>query len=147
MIRDSNKTSVSKNINGFEVLYLNIRSIKANLDDLVDFVAHHKFSPDLIAITETWIGPNSCFKPKLNGYTYISADLEKHAGGVGFLSKENINFQIKDSNNVIVRDPSKIGDIFNDYFTQHYWIGGASTVVTRGKPGCAAGRKKGGWVK
>ena len=80
MIEINDMKTLSKKCQGFEVLYLNIRSIKANLDDLVDFIAQHKFSPDLIAITETWIGSNSCFKPKLDGYVYIGADLQKHAG-------------------------------------------------------------------
>ena len=77
---NSHKTN---KFNGFDVLYMNICSIKKKVDDLVNFMAYHKLSPDLIALTETWIGTHSVFKPKIDGYTYISADLDKRAGGVG----------------------------------------------------------------
>ena len=37
------------------ILYLNIRSIKKNLDDLNIFLVHNNLFPDLIILTETWL--------------------------------------------------------------------------------------------
>ena len=78
----------------FCVLYLNIRSLKKNLDDLSVFLVQNKLSPDLIALSETWLGKNSFFQPKINGYNYVSGKLTQRAGGVGFFVKENLGFNI-----------------------------------------------------
>ena len=67
----------------FCVLYLNIRSLKKNLDDLSVFLVQNKLSPDLIALSETWLGKNSFFQPKINGYNYVSGKLTQRAGAVG----------------------------------------------------------------
>ena len=56
-----------KTIKGIDLIYTNIRSIKKNLDDLNNLLVMNNLSPTLIALTETWLGSNSFFNPRLKG--------------------------------------------------------------------------------
>ena len=78
-----------------DILYTNIRSLKKNLDELNNFLVINKLSPIIIALTETWLGKNSFFNPNLNGYNYITCELDKRVGGVAFFIKNNIQFKIR----------------------------------------------------
>ena len=75
-----------------DILYLNIRSIKKHLNDLNDFLVINNLSPTIISLTETWLSNDSYYNPTLNGYTFISGDLNKKVGGVAFFIKDFIHF-------------------------------------------------------
>jgi len=61
-----------------------------------------RFSPEIIAITDTKLQANRVFHSKLQGYNCIRADSLTCAGVVAFLIKSTLNYQIKDDLNIFV---------------------------------------------
>ena len=90
----NNSNRVNNNSNKFDILYFNIRSLKKNIDEIVHFLARRNLTPNVLAISETWLGKNSFFKPKLPGYTYVNGNFDGKVGGVGFFIKNDISFHI-----------------------------------------------------
>ena len=45
-------------------------------------------------MTETWLGIDSFFNPKITGYDFISGKLDKKVGGVGIFIKQNISYRL-----------------------------------------------------
>ena len=78
----------------FKVIYLNIRSINKNLDELQALLLKYDVLPDVISISETWLSNTSYFKPDIPGYHYINGQLNRKVGGVGFFVKEHIKYKI-----------------------------------------------------
>ena len=61
-----------------------------------------RFPPEIIAITETKLQANRVFHSKLKGYICIRADSLTCAGGVAFLIKFTLNYQIRDDLNIFM---------------------------------------------
>ena len=61
-----------------------------------------RFPPEIIAITETKLQANRVFHSKLKGYICIRADSLTCAGGVAFLIKSTLNYQIRDDLHIFV---------------------------------------------
>ena len=57
--------------NEFTVLHVNIRSLIKNLDKLKELINAMKMTPDIIAISETWLEPSKLDKICLDGYSFI----------------------------------------------------------------------------
>ena len=83
----------------FSALSLNIRSINnyKNFAKLESLLASLKFSPTIIAVSETWLRQHhSCYQPVLPGYTFVSNSRSKHrGGGVGFFVQGGLKFSIR----------------------------------------------------
>ena len=57
-------------------------------------LVRYDLSPDVIAITETWLNTSSFFQPFINGYNYVNGYLNKRIGGVGMFIKESIKYKV-----------------------------------------------------
>ena len=84
------------------LFHVNIRSVIKNEDELVEIISAMRFPPDIIAITETKLQANRVFHSKLKGYICIRADSLTCAGGVAFLIKSTLNYQIRDDLHIFV---------------------------------------------
>ena len=73
--------------NSFKLLYLNIRSLKRNLDKLNTLLIRYNLNPDVITLTETWLNNKTFFNPMLSGYVFVKGQLSLRVGA-GFLLKE-----------------------------------------------------------
>ena len=83
--------------NEFTVLHVNIRSLIKNLDKLKELINAMKMTPDIIAISETWLKPSKLDKICLDGYSFIHSPFKNNikknkslAGGVGCYVKSNL---------------------------------------------------------
>ena len=90
-IVDCNKLS------DLNLLYLNISSLKQNLDKLVNLVAEVNFTPDIIALSETRITKtvNKDFNPSIPNFTYFNIPSYTSAGGVGVFLRNSLNFSLR----------------------------------------------------
>ena len=69
------------------ILHLNIRSLVKNFDSLHLLVNSLPILPDIIAITETKLNPNSHINfIQLKNFNFIRKDSSSRAGGVGISS-------------------------------------------------------------
>ena len=100
-----------------KLLYLNISSIKQNLDKLTNLLAVTKYLPDIIALTETKITTtvNQEYYPNLPNYTFINTPSVINCGGAGMFIKNTLNFT---SRNDLNQSKDKIFEtIWVDVFT------------------------------
>ena len=81
------------------VLHTNMRSLVKNFYKLEELIVEPKKIPDIIAITETWLGNSKLNKVSLQGYQFrdgnsINADADKmgQARGVGLYTKNSLTF-------------------------------------------------------
>ena len=90
----------------FSALSLNIRPINnyKNFAKLESLLASLKFSPTIIAVSETWLRQHhSCYQPVLPGYTYVSNSRSKHrGGGVGFFVQGGLKFSIRSDSTIML---------------------------------------------
>jgi len=84
------------------LFHVNIRSVIKNEDELIEIISAMRFPPEIIAITETKLRANRVFHSKLKGYICIRADSLTRAGGVVFLIKSTLNYQIRDDLHIFV---------------------------------------------
>lgn len=70
------------------ILQWNIRSINSNKSDLLYLCSKH--SPSIIALSETWLRPDSTFR--LAGYTCLRHDSLDGYGGCGIFIKTGLEF-------------------------------------------------------
>jgi len=84
------------------LFHVNIRSVIKNEDELIENISTMRFPPEIIAITETKLQANRVFHSKLKGYICIRADSLTCAGGVAFLIKSTLNYQIRDDLHIFV---------------------------------------------
>ena len=82
--------------NEITVLHVNITSWIKNLDKLKELLNAMKITPDLIAISETWLEPSKLDKVSLHDYSFIHSPCKNNikknksrAGGVGCYVKNN----------------------------------------------------------
>src|SRR6185437_6519479 len=82
--------------NDFSVFYANIRSLVKNFDKLKDLLNICKFSPNIIALTETWLSGDKFKIVQLQNYNLLHVDRkDKIGGGVAFYVDKNIQYQIR----------------------------------------------------
>ena len=91
-------------VNSFKIFYVNIRSIKRNIDHLSTLLINYSLNPDIIALSETWLRNDSFYNPILPGYVYINGQLSKRVGGVGFFVKDNLKFKICNNYTLNLKD-------------------------------------------
>ena len=84
------------------LFHVNIRSVIKNEDDLTENISAMRFLSEIIAITEIKLQANRIFHSKLQGYICIWADSLTCAGGMAFLIKSILNYQIRDDLNIFV---------------------------------------------
>ena len=78
-----------------KIMQWNIRSIKANRDNLINLISER--DPDLIFLNETWLKPTQTFN--LKAYKTLRQDRDDGYGGVATCIKTNIKFdKIRDIN-------------------------------------------------
>ena len=71
-----------------KILQWNIRSVRANKDDLINLIREKE--PDIILLNETWLNPN--FNFHLNSYNIVRQDRADGYGGVVSCFKKSIIF-------------------------------------------------------
>ena len=71
---------------------------KENIEEFIKEIGH---SPEIIAISETKIGPKSSSDYSIPGYIFLHEDSPTNAGGVAFYIKNNLNFNLR--NDLIIR--------------------------------------------
>ena len=74
------------------IFHFNIRSLETNLTNLEALVANFKQTPDIIAVTETWLNENNVDSIVLEGYNsfHIVREPRKH-GGVALFIRDHLN--------------------------------------------------------
>ena len=93
-IDELNALDISKNY--FLIIHVNIRSLQKNLCKLHELLYDLKFSPDLIAVSETWHVTTSFFIPNIPGYKLVcSSSACNRAGGVAIFIKDYYEFSIR----------------------------------------------------
>ena len=79
--------------NIFSLCLLNTRSIRNKIAELTDFVCDHK--PDLLAVTETWLGVNDCaVRAQIcpTGYRFADHGRDsRRGGGTGLFYRDSLN--------------------------------------------------------
>jgi len=83
------------------LFHVNIRSGIKNEDDLIENI-NAEISTRNYCYTETKLQANRVFHSKLQGYICIRADSLTCTGGVAFLIKSTLNFQIRVDLNIFV---------------------------------------------
>ena len=84
------------------LFHVNIRSVIKNENELIENISAMRFPPEIIAVTETKLQASRLFYSKLKGYICIRADSLTCAGGVAFLIKSTLNYQIRDDLRIFV---------------------------------------------
>ena len=82
----SPKDFKTKFFNGRAVslLSINIRSLNGNFNKLESLLDNLEFKPDVISVSETWIGARRSFIYSLEGYNFVFSPCDGKSGGTGF---------------------------------------------------------------
>ena len=93
----------SKDANDLSIIYLNIGSLPAHIDELQSFLHKTNCYPSIIALAETAITKtvNTEFNPHLDNYTYKNVESSTKCGSVGFFIKDDVkNFKFRPDLNI-----------------------------------------------
>lgn len=74
------------------ILYINIRSLRNKVDDLMEIVNKHDFEIHIIALTETWIYPNEVEYFNIPNYNVVHHCRDSRGGGVSLFIKDNLEY-------------------------------------------------------
>jgi len=90
-----NSFLTSKTITPACIVHVNIKSLKKNLDKLVNFISDMTKSPAIIAVSETKINKKQThfFQTKTCGCNFVYADSDQKAGGFRVYIKNNLSLQ------------------------------------------------------
>lgn len=77
----------------FEIIHLNIASLKRHIDDLLNFVSCLKIKPKIIGITEHKIKKDSCLSQSLKGFTFVYTPTNTSHGGAGFFISDDLSYK------------------------------------------------------
>ena len=81
----------------FSLCHINIRSLKANMDDFENYLNMLKITFSIIGVTETWLNDATCDLYVLDDYELIERHLpNKIGGGIGFFVKTGVSFKYRD---------------------------------------------------
>ena len=112
------------NKNSISVVYMNIRSLNANVYKIEEFLNSVEGLPDVICVCETWLTSMRPFIGKLKGYEFVNrVSNSNQSGGVAFFVKNCLDYEV-------VEDMS-----FNQCDVDDLWINvklGNSKCVTIG---------------
>ena len=91
----------AKHAEDISIIYLNIGSLPAHIDELQNFLFTSNCYPTIIALAETKITQtvNTEFHPHLDNYTYLNIASSISCGSVGVFIK-NINYTVRDDLNI-----------------------------------------------
>ena len=144
---DSNKFNSSFSVNGvndLKAIHVNIRSLAANGDSFVAYLATLNLKFDIICVTETWATDPSLFEGLFDGYIGVFSCREsRRGGGTAIFLRESFEYSIiphltvnndvnesvfvkitKGNKNLVVgccyRPPSANPDLFRLFFEQNF---------------------------
>jgi exonuclease III len=80
--------------NFFSILSVNIRSIRANLNLLLAYIAAIDYKYDFIILTETWLDANTNVGLEIPGYISENTYRNKHGGGISIFYLPCFNVSI-----------------------------------------------------
>ena len=81
--------------NTISVVYMNIRSINANLHKIEEFFNLVKNLPDIICVCETWLTSLRPFMGKLHGYDFVNKlSNSNQSGGVAFFVRACHSYEV-----------------------------------------------------
>eukprot|EP00733_Pompholyxophrys_punicea_P000795 Pompholyxophrys_punicea_v1_NODE_291_length_2358_cov_10.265740.p1 type:complete len:716 gc:universal NODE_291_length_2358_cov_10.265740:56-2203(+) len=86
----------SKSRLSVSLLHQNIRSLKAHLIDLEDFLSQLNYQWDFIALSEIWCNACEPSDSPLPGYSLLTSTRKRKGGGVGLLIRDGIKFSTVD---------------------------------------------------
>ena len=102
---DSFNSILKENNNCLTFLHLNMRSMVKKLDSLDALIKSLSHSPDVIALSETWLKEKNSKYYCLNGYiAFHLTRSNRKGGGVSLLVKSNINSELIDEFSFIGED-------------------------------------------
>ena len=81
-------------------MYLNIRSLNCNFENLNQLLTKTKLKPIVICLTETWMTPSKTMLHNLPGYNFISKDSNSKCGGCALFIKDNYKYNILNEYNL-----------------------------------------------
>ena len=85
-----NDTFIGDDMNDFNVLHVNIRSLNTNGEYLVVYLSLFNREFDVVCLTETWFGEPGLFDDMLDNYSSIhSPRLSRRGGGTAIYIKKN----------------------------------------------------------
>ena len=101
---------------GLKVQHHNIRGVRPKTSELIEQINSEK--PDVISLNETFLKPHMK-NPKIPGYTWIREDrITSAKGGVAFLIKDSLTFDILENINVKTNTPHEHIQIELFFFKQ-----------------------------
>src|SRR5258705_3004522 len=100
-----------KMTNELNILTVNIRSIRAHFEDLkikLDILSDKHQSPDIIILTETWVGEEEKTYFHLDGYNSLFSGNDSRRGkGVIMYIKNNLPFNLLD--HITIKNSDLVG--------------------------------------
>ena len=83
--------------NAFSILNCNIRSLQANMDNLINMLSELYFPLSVIGLTETKLKTDQegIFNINIPGYSFLSQPSLSNAGGVGVFVKNGISYSCR----------------------------------------------------
>lgn len=84
---------------GFNVLYVNARSLRDKTDQLEVILKSLKIQVQIIVISETWLKPGEEKFYNIPDYNACYVSRDKHGGGVGILIRKSLLFKITKEHN------------------------------------------------
>lgn len=105
---DVEEASTSNNVNSFNCIYFNIRSLRNKLDEISLFLASFKKTIHILILAETWLHESVKTITNIPGYNSIhSVRKDKIGGGVSIFVKDNLIFNsvyenVLDNNNFLI---------------------------------------------
>jgi hypothetical protein len=80
----------------FSILHINCRSLKKNLNHVIELLSVIKLKPSIIALTETWLQDGDEHFLSIPTYTILSAPrVNRRGGGVGFFVSNNVDYFVR----------------------------------------------------
>ena len=82
---------IPRNSNKLNILHINSRSLPKNIDNITAFLNSLSVSPDILAVTETWLNDTNKHLYQLSGYnSYHLVRTTRAQGGVSIFISHNI---------------------------------------------------------
>ena len=100
-------TTASKTIGHhyLNILHINIRSIKYKIDTLKAFIHSLPKTPDILAITETWLNDTNKTQIQLDGYiSHHLVRTNREHGGISLFIKDNLDAELLEQHTFINDD-------------------------------------------
>ena len=87
--------------NSLMLMHINSRFLNKNFDNLYKLLSFRKFSPSIVAISETRLKNLPLTNISTPGNSFVYVDSESNAGGVAAYISNSIQFQLQKKNNSI----------------------------------------------